>query len=158
MARAGFERRWHIVKAPTVVAATNWALKAPGGTWWRITSITARFVAAAAVANRVITLRANDQTSTWYAQEASRAVTSGETVDVCAHTGGGNTAAGAVTLGLALPAEGLLLPPGYQLVVVTTNMDAADQWSNVIAQVDEIPSDDPYISTVGAPEPVDVGA
>lgn len=158
MTRAGFERRWRVAKAPTVPVNTDWTLKAPGGTWWRVMSIVARLVTDANVANRIITLRADDQTNVWYAQEAPLVVAANSTVDVSAHTGSGNTTATATTLVLALPSDGLLLPPGHRLFVTTANRQAGDQWTNVVAQIDEIPSDDPYVSTEGKPEPIDLGA
>lgn len=147
---AGIQRRWRTRKIPNPVAGADWTFKAPGGFYWRITSVVARLVTSAAVANRVVTLRASDQTNTWYAQETPLAVPQNTTVDFCAHTGGGGTSGTALTLVLALPSEGLLLPPGNQLVAVTTAIDVADQWSNVIAMLDEIPSDDIYLSTDGA--------
>jgi hypothetical protein len=150
MNRAGIQRRWRTRKIANPAAGADWTFKAPGGFYWRITSIVARLVTSAAVANRVLTLRAGDQTNFWYAQETPLAVPQNTTVDFCAHTGGGGTSGTALTLVLALPSEGLLLLPGNQLVSVTTAIDVADQWSDVIAMLDEIPSDDIYASTEGA--------
>lgn len=149
MARAGFERRWRTVLNPAVAVNTDWTLRVPGNAWWRITSITARLVTDANAANRIPTLRAGDQTNIWFAQSAPIAIPANTTADLCAHTGSGVTAAGSTTVVLALPAEGLLLPPGHRLQVVTTALQAGDQWSNVFAQIDEIPTDAPYVSNVG---------
>lgn len=154
MARAGFERRWRTVKIADPAAGADWTLKAPGGTAWRIVSVFAHLVTSAVVGNRQTTLRADDQTRTWFAQEAPAVIPANTTIDFCGHTGAFVPSGSVLTLMWSLPSEGLLLLPGNRLLVSTANLGVADQWSLITAFADEIPSDNPYISTEGfSPEP-----
>lgn len=124
-------------------------MTAPGGATWRVTSLVARLVTSAAVANRRMSLAADDGTAVWYAQAASADQAASLTVDYCAHTGAsfGGVVPGVLTV--PLPAAGLLLRPGHRLVVAVLNIDAGDQWSEITAMVDEIPSDMPLVGDMG---------
>jgi hypothetical protein len=140
----GFERRWRIVELANPAVATDWTLKADGGAWWRVISVAARLVADANVANRRATFFADNQTRNWWVSHTSNVVTNGQTVDYCGHTSAAMSD-GTGVFTFPLPANGLLLPPGHRLRVVTTNIQAGDQWSSITAQVDEIPSDEMFV-------------
>lgn len=149
MARQGFTRRWRQINRPNPAVATDWVFTNPGETVLRIVSLVARLTADANVANRTVTLFANNQTVTTYRQEATVVQTAGQTRDYCAHTGAVQTPATPTTLSFGLPGEGLLLLPGHRLSVVTANIQVGDQWSLIGILADEIPTDSPYISTEG---------
>jgi hypothetical protein len=91
-----------------------------------------------------VTLRADRGGSVYFAQEAPADQPASTSVDYAAHTGSPVNNATAFTFALGLPGAGLLLRAGDRLSVVTTNLQAADQWSAIVAQLEEIPSGLPY--------------
>lgn len=142
MATQMFRRTWRTLKVDNPAVATDWSLIAPGPTWLRIASIAARLVADANVANRRVTVIGDDRGTSWFIQNVTLDVTAGQTVDFCGHTGAQPSSGGNV-ITFPLPHNGLLLMPGHRLRVSTTNLQAGDQWSNIFALVDEVPSDAP---------------
>lgn len=150
MARAGFNRSWRtrLIGAPAV--ATDWAITSPGNAWWRIVSLVATLTTDANAANRRVRLVAGDRSNRWYSSIASADQIAAQTVEYGAFEGATPGGLATVSLNLSLPTEGLLLRPGHRLEAVTTNIQAGDQWSAVMALIDEIPSDVDYVSDVGA--------
>lgn len=158
MASRGFTRRWRVLHVTDPAAGADWSTTAPGSAARRIVSLHARLVASAAVANRQVALIASSSAGRWYQQAWSVTQTAGQTVDYGAHTAAGTAGAAPGTASVPLPAAGLLLLPGFQLSVVTTGIDVADQWSGVNLLIDEIPSDVPYVGEFGPITLEDLGA
>lgn len=140
MATQMFRRTWRTLKVDNPLVATDWVLTAPGPTWLRVISVAARLVADANVANRRVTVIGDDRTTPWFIQNVTLDVTAGQTVDFCGHTTGSPSSGGNV-ITFPLPHNGLMLMPGHRLRVSTANIQVGDQWSNILALVDEVPSD-----------------
>lgn len=156
MSRIGYNRRWRVVRLADPAAGTDWTLQAPGSSTWRVTSMVARFVTSAVVANRFPRFQATDGTSTWWLQPSTAVVAAGATVDYALNTGASQEAlTGGIAIG-PLPAAGLLLRPGHRFTVATDLIDAGDQWSRLVFMVDETPSDVPYVGDMGQIYPVDI--
>lgn len=139
----GYARRWRLHRVDQPTAGADWTVTAPGNAVWRITSFNARLVTGAAVADRIPTLRAGTPAVDWLVVEANQAQPASTTVDHCGHTGSRNVNATGFVFAYGLPAQGLLLRPGNRLRMVTTNVQAADQWSAIALLIDEIPTDFP---------------
>lgn len=144
MVSTGYGRRWRTVRVEQPAAGAEWELKAPGHAYWRVVSVFAQLVADATVASRFAEFIADDQTRTWFRQGTTGATTASETGLYCGHTGAVQATFASLE-NFPLPVAGLLLQPGNRLRTLTTNLQAADQWSNITALVDEIPSDVPLI-------------
>lgn len=156
MARTGFTRRWRVLAPVDPAAGVDWVIQATGAAALRIVSLRARLVTSAAVANRLVTLFADDSEKVWYQQPATVVQTAGSTTDYCAHTGATPGGALGGTLTVPLPRAGLLLLPGHRLGAATALLDVGDQWSTVRALCDETPSDAPYVGDSGVIYPADL--
>lgn len=128
-----------VVTAPTPAAGAEWTLKAPGQGIWRVMSLSAILTASAAVANRRPALLADDQTDTFFAAESTLDIAAAAAVRLGAYQGAAATGLTGVMTTVPLPQDGLILMPGYRLRSSTANIDAADQWSLIRAQVIEYP-------------------
>lgn len=149
MARTGFTRRWRVLAPADPAAGIDWTLPATGAATWRIVSFVARLVTSAVVANRQVTLLADDGERVWFATSAASVQTASQTTDYAGHTNSGRGGATPGVLTLSIPSAGLLLLPGYRLRVSTSGLDAGDQWSVVRALADETPADIPFIGDDG---------
>lgn len=156
MANTGYRRRWRTVRLSARAVGTDWELKAPGNAYWRVVSVAAQLTTSAVVGNRQVVLIGDDQTSTYFAQGFSTVQAASTTFTYAAHTGGSSLLA-STTATAPLPHAGMLLLPGYRLRASTGLLDPADQWANVVALVDEIPSTHAYIGDDGLPDLNDLG-
>jgi hypothetical protein len=130
---------YRTIVVPDPVVGADWALVAPGQGWWRVVSLVARFVASAAVANRQVELRADDQTSIWFASKTNINTTAGQVARYGAFGGAASSGVTGSVINIPLPTDGLLLAPGNRLISLTGAIDVADQWTNIVAQVQEFP-------------------
>lgn len=149
MSRQGFTRRWRQLNVAQPAVGTDWAFINPGETILRVVSLVARLATDANVANRTVTLIADNQTRATYRQESTAVQINGTTHDYAGHTGEPQTPATPTTRSFGLPSEGLLLLPGHRLSVSTDNIQVGDQWSLIALLADEIPTDSAYMSTQG---------
>lgn len=156
MPRRGYTRRWRTLRITQPAVQTDWEIRAPGSAWLRVISVTARLVTDANVADRGVIFRADDQSATWWLQPSSSLVTANSTVDFALSTGGEHNTITQGVITEPLPSAGLLLAPGHRLRPVTSNLQAGDQWSAIVARVDESPSDDPFIGDYSIILPEDV--
>lgn len=140
MAGTGIRRNWRTVRIDKPAVGADWTTRPGGQRVWRVVSLVARLVTSAVVANRRVRLQATDGENPYFIAESHLAHPASTTVDYAAHTGSAVTAADNLVLPLPLPSAGLIVRPGATLEVVTDNIDAADQWSAIVALVDEIPS------------------
>lgn len=120
-------------------AGQEFTIKAPGQGLWRVISLAFTLTTSAAVANRRVSLFADDQTDTYWASGSSVDLTAGVGTRVSAFAGAVATGVlgGAVTI--ALPHNGLPLQPGHRLRSSTLNLDVADAYTAVRALVQEYP-------------------
>lgn len=149
MARTGFTRRWRVIRVIPPAAGADWTLQATGAATLRVVSLRAVLTTSAVVANRQVTLVADNTEDRWFQTAATAVQVNGTATSYSAYTGATPGGAAGGTLNLALPHAGLLLLPGFRLSVVTTAIDVGDQWSAIRALVDETPSDIPYIGDDG---------
>lgn len=140
MTTPGIRRNYRQVRANRPDPGANWELRPGGQRWWRVVSMVARLTTSAVVGNRRVSIRASDGGHVYFVAEAHLVHPASTVVDYAAHTGAPVTAGDNLVLPLPLPSAGLLVRPGGVLASSVTNLDVADQWSAVVALVEEIPS------------------
>ncbi len=118
------------------LAGVDWSFTAGTGQRLRVISLAATLTTAAAVANRNVELIVDDGVNTLWITDASASVLAGTTQQFAAT--GTNVPTGVVTTiaELVIPPD-LILQPGWRLRTNTVNIQAADQWSNIWANVEE---------------------
>lgn len=136
----GIRRNWRQIRVSRPSAGADWAQAAGGQRYWRITTMVARLVTSAVAGNRRVRLQATEGGLTYFVAEAHLDHPANTTVDYAAHTGSPATSGTNLVLPLPLPSGGLVLRPGASLAVVTSGIDAGDQWSAITALAEEIPS------------------
>lgn len=120
-------RRSRLVQVgDTPAAGADWSVKVPGGHAWRLISVYAQLVTAAAVADRQVNLVLNDNIADFLVLPpvAVQAASLTNTYSWVEH---GNQAQVGTVQALELPE--VILPAGWTVKVSTTNLQAADQWT-----------------------------
>lgn len=128
------------VNAPQPAAGADWVLTPTGRGAWRILSLTGLLSTSAAVANRAVVLTADDQTSTYLRVQAPSVQAASLAVHYNVMDGSSALALAGNDQTLDWPNGGLVLYEGHRLRSVTGGIDVADQWSQVVALVEELPS------------------
>lgn len=127
-------------------AGTDWTVTVPGGRQWRVLAGVGLFIASAAVATRLLSLRLSDGNATWWQGSFPTAPTAGQQFLI--GYGLGVTTAAAPGPGsateLALPA--MWLPPLTVLFSATAGIQAGDLWGNLSLMIEECWVDDQYLS------------
>lgn len=121
-------------------AGADWTLTPTGLGAWRILSLSGLLTTSAAVANRAVALVADDQTVTYFRTPASTVQAASLGIHYSAFDGGSSGLTIGVDQALNWPNGGLVLYQGHRLRSVTTLIDVADQWSQVAALVEELPT------------------
>lgn len=129
--------RVHRIANPN--AGAEFILQAPGSGLWRVVSLAFALATSAVVGSRRVSLRADDGTSTFFLSIAATDVAAGASVLCGAFAGGGVAGLGTEALTLGLPTDGLYLAPGFALRTVTDAIDVGDQYSAIVAQLQEFP-------------------
>lgn len=140
MATPGIKRAWRIVLVSTPNAGVDWSMSPGGQRYWRVVSLVAVLSTGVAAPNRQVLLQADRVGNVYWQQPAVAGIGASASVSIAAFSGGPHDGSFINTLTIGLPAGGLLLRPGDRLRAVTASLDAADQWSAIVAQVEEIPS------------------
>jgi hypothetical protein len=130
---------YKLVQVPTPAAGANFTITAPGGEFWIVHSIVFRFVASAAVANRVVHIIADDATDTYWKAPTNQIVAAAGDNIFSGYPGAPLQAAIGGDVLFPLPNNGLLLPPGNRLRTSTDAIDAADQFSAIRTLVQVFP-------------------
>lgn len=130
---------YKIATVANPVAGDEFAFVAPGGEFWRMVSVAFTLVTSAVVANRVLSLVADDQTDVWFRVVSNQNVPAAQTVNYCGFPGAPQNPAVNNKVMIPFPDLGLLLPPGMQLRSVTDLIDAGDQYSAIRALVQVFP-------------------
>lgn len=120
------------VAAPA--AGADWTLTVPASTVYKLYTLCATLQADATVANRIVVLSVDDGTNKTWGAFTGTNVTASQTIVIgWGNVGASNT--GSVTgWGIVAPFP-LYLSAGWRVRVVTGNLQAADQWSNIFAHV-----------------------
>lgn len=129
-----------IITVATPAVATEAGIVAPGQGLWRVISLTFRFVTDVNVANRGVTLFADDGSTVWWRASAAAVQAASLTVDHSAFAGAATSTLTGSVATLALPSEGLWLEPGWRLRTLTSLIQAGDQYSAIAALVEEFPN------------------
>lgn len=129
-----------VVTIANPAAGAEFTLRTPGESIWRVLSVRFRFTTDATVAGREVALIADDGTNAYWqtAVDGGQAASLGTdyaTNQAFNVTGGAN-----VFRPLNYPPEGLWLGPGNRLRTSTLNIQAGDQFSAIVAQVQEFHS------------------
>ncbi len=100
-------------------------------------SVCATLTTSAAVANRQVEVQVTDGSArVIYRAAAPANITASSTVNVCLTTGQLNTGIITTDLLIPLPVPCLLFQQ-YSIKIVTTNLQGADQWSNIAGHVEK---------------------
>lgn len=143
---------YQLVRVPDPSAGAEWTMKAPGGEFWVVLNVAFRFVASAAVANRLPHLIADDQTDVYFRVPTNAIVAAAGSARYSGFGGAPQSVAIGNEVLFPLPDMGLKLLPGYRLRSSTDAIDVADQYSEIRALVQVFPQGpaDEWIPTVGA--------
>lgn len=138
------------VTAPN--AGQEFSLRAPGSDACRLISVAFTLITSAVVANRRVTLLADDQTDVWGVFPASTDQAASATVRYGAFVGANGGGLATAALSIPLPGEGFLLQPGHRLRTSTANIDAGDAYSAIRALWQRFPQGpvDEWLPSVAA--------
>lgn len=126
------------IRLPQPAPGADFAFVVPGNQVWQVVSVTAQLVTSAAVANRRPSLVVDDQTTT-FARMNSGIVSAASLTTVWSWIADYDLETGAAGSAVTDPyPSGMVLPAGHRLRSVTALIDAADQWSSVVAWVRRI--------------------
>lgn len=141
---------YRIVQVAQPAAGAEFSFAAPGSEFWMMYNLTFRFVASAAVANRLVHLIADDQTDVYFRTPTNQIVAAAGDNRYVGFGGAPLQAAIGGEVLFPLPHPGLLLPPGYRLRSSTDAIDVADQYSAIRALVQVFPQGpaDEFLPTV----------
>jgi hypothetical protein len=128
-----------VVRVPNPAAGSEVAISPNTGGLWIVRSLVATFTADATIANRDVTVVADDGTTVWFQTPGRTAVAAAGVATFVGHSGSVGSAGAAGIQVLDMPAGGLLLLPGYRLRTITTNLQAGDAFSAIVALVDDWP-------------------
>ncbi len=122
---------------PSPAAGADWQATVPGGYRWRLKSITALLTAAVAVANRIATLWVSDGTNPLVYLPTNLTVVASTAVrfTFMPVEAPYNQVGPPIQCVSALP--GFWLPSGYAFGVTTQGIQAADQWSGLVAYLEQ---------------------
>lgn len=129
-----------LVKVQNPAVGVEFSLTAPGNGLWRVMSVVFRFVTSAVVATRTLTLVADDGTDVFFRTNASLQQVAAATVDYGAFEGASSGGFAGVVGIAPLIQDGIWLQPGWRLRSLTTAIDGGDQYSQIVALVEEYPS------------------
>jgi hypothetical protein len=119
-------------------AGADWSVTVPVGATWVINSVTATFTASAGVANRNPQLQfITAGGAVLFSGVNNTAITASQAETIVWWNGAPQAAANANTIYASLM-NGVRVPGGGAVKVTTLNLQAGDQWSNIVLQVQEL--------------------
>lgn len=126
-----------LIRVANPAAGAEFAMPARGGEWWRVLTLTFTLTTDATVADRRVTLFADDGSDNFWAiaSPATHAASTAQRYAMSHGYGQGQANGGIVSI--PLPGEGLWLQSGWRLRTVTDQLQVADQFSGFIALVQE---------------------
>lgn len=136
-------RRYLVTGAVPAVGA-EFALTADRQGPWLVRDLAFTFVTSAAVGNRQIQLQATDGNVVYWRGQAFAAQATTLTVAYVAYPGVIPAATVAGVAPFPWPEDGIYLDKGWRLQTVTGGIDVGDQYSAIVALIDELPPD-PHI-------------
>ncbi len=131
------ERVRRVVPVPSPAAGADWSVAVPGGTLWVVRALKAQLATSAVVANRIPNLRVTDGTNVVCQIAHQQNITTGTTSILSWIAGWPGPFYGNLNQSLTDWFPEFPLHGGYVVGPVTANLDAGDQWSAIVATVDE---------------------
>ena len=128
--------------APAVGGEFSFTPNLGGG--WLFHSLTFLLVTSAVAATRVPTLTASNGSDRYLQLVGANGQIANTTNRYTAYPGASNGSQGGGIISFDFPSQGLWIPQGNTLASVTANIDAGDQYSLVVAQVTEYPTDEDW--------------
>ncbi len=125
------------VVVPNPAAGADFTLTVPASKRWRLQSLMAQMTTSVAVANRTAVFRMTDGVNETWRQADVAAMTGGGFYShtIASGIGGSNNNGG--VYGIPLPSP-CIMTAGDTLFSNTLGIQAGDQWSNIIARVEEL--------------------
>jgi hypothetical protein len=118
---------------------------------WRLLSLVWVLVTSAAVAIRNVQLTLTDGSVTYWLQTTAVTQAATTTQQYKAEPQAIATASISGLVTLPLPPDGLYIPRGHQLATITALIDVADQYSAIVAQIQELPDGPDYTTEPSMP-------
>lgn len=125
--------------APAAGAEFSFRPNLGGG--WLFHSLTFILTTDATVQTRVPTLQASNGSDVYLQMVGSNGQVASTVNRYTAYPGASNGSQGGGIISFDFPSQGLWIPQGNTLSSVTVNLAAADQYSVIVAQVTEYPTD-----------------
>lgn len=123
----------------------------PAGKWWVVRSVHLKLVTAVAVANRLARLTVDDGTNIIFTVPNDVSHAASQTTEYSFGQAATSEAAPGATVGARIYAiPPLVLGPGYRIRTITAAIQAADQFSEITALVEETGSDPTLIFRANA--------
>jgi len=126
----------HSVNVANPAAGADWTLTMAAGQRMLVKSLSAVFVASAAVGNRDLSIIVDDGANTVWQDGAALAVTAGQTAGFNVTTASTPTPILASIITVVIP-PAIFLVPGWRIRAFTTGILAGDQWSQIWLGVEE---------------------
>lgn len=126
------------VAAPAAGAEIDIVSTAAAG--WLVRSIRFRLVTGVAVAVRTVALTLDNQTDEYLRTPAGATQAASLTDIYTGYSGSAGAISSAPDIVIGLPVDGLWMPQGHHLRTVTNNIDAGDQYSQIVMSVIEYPT------------------
>lgn len=118
-----------------IAAGSDLTFNVPIGLLWNVVSLTAKFTASAAAANRIPTMFVKDQAGTIVFQYTLGTITAGQTGTFTLLQGVVTPATFATGTVMLEPFPQTWLPSGWSFGTSTAAIDSGDTWTNVAAWV-----------------------
>lgn len=134
-----FPRR-RVVPFTAPAAGAEFTITPDKAALWRILSLRFVLTTDANVANRQVTLVADDGTTTFFQTGAVLNHAAGTALIYTTFEGAGVATTGFGTEHLPFPVPGVVLEQGFRLRSLTTAIQVGDQFSAIAALVQELPS------------------
>jgi hypothetical protein len=130
--------RWlrRIVRGNNPAAGAEISVQVAGGRFWSVISMRFRLVAAAVAVTRVVGLRIGDGTDVVYEAVATPTQLTGETIDYTFSTSAFAQGTAAAR-GAGVLYAPCIVPRGWTLETLTTNLQGADDFGAPVLLVDE---------------------
>ena len=126
-----------VVPQAAPAAGSEFVVASGGGTYWRLISLRFILTTDANAANRIVTLLADDNSDAFWQNGISGAQVATTAQAYSVTTGANNFGAGAAIRPIGWPDAGLWLYPGWRLRSLTEAIQAGDQYSDIVALVEE---------------------
>jgi len=118
-------------------AGAEWTITVPGYAYWRVLSIAAQLTASAVAASRSPRINVASSEGIFLTCSSPSNQTANQIVTYCVANFGLNAILNNNRVVLGMPLDRLWLQPGWTIKSQTTQIDAGDQWANIIAYVEE---------------------